>query len=65
MLNVFLGASTFSLIDDPGDALLGFPLIVVWVAIVMGIICSGSHVAGPQGSDQSTKIEILCPWPGS
>ncbi len=40
-LNVLLGASTFSLIENPGETLLGFPLIVVWVAIALGIFVAG------------------------
>jgi 4-hydroxybenzoate polyprenyltransferase len=41
MLNVFLGASTVVPVDGPGVASLGFPLIVIWVAVSMGTFTAG------------------------
>lgn len=59
-MNVFLGASTVASVDGQGIPVLGFPTLVVWVALSMGVFTAGvTLLARKESSIDQNRASLL------
>ena len=60
MLNVFLGASTVVSVNSWGAPVLGFPSVVVWIGISMGVFTAGvTLLARKETSINQNRASLL------